>query len=220
MAGFMGDNEITITYETLFEILRREKNREDLQEMDKSFFANLVDYIRDKQKIVEKKEMKLFSDDEIEKTDKQIQNVKKIVKELYDRREKKILSMAMSKARLQNNLINTSVLLEEEKQLYDEMVAVLVKFRNTILLNVINTKLPDTGCSPQIEEEKPKELKSEALSQQKNIKTIRFLSAVPKFLGPNLEVYGPFEGEDVASLPAEVADVLVQKERAEEVKQE
>ncbi len=44
---------------------------------------------------------------------------------------------------------------------------------------------------------------------------VRFISAVPKFVGPELEVYGPFEPEDMASLPKKMANILVKKGRAE-----
>ena len=48
-------------------------------------------------------------------------------------------------------------------------------------------------------------------------KTIRFLSPVPKFVGEELEVYGPFEEDDVANLPFRIASLLIKKGRAEEL---
>ena len=50
-------------------------------------------------------------------------------------------------------------------------------------------------------------------------KLIRFIHAVPKFVGKDLEDYGPFEEEDIANLPAEIADVLIIKGRVEEIKE-
>ena len=44
---------------------------------------------------------------------------------------------------------------------------------------------------------------------------VRFLSPVPRFLGPKLEEYGPFDEEDVANLPSIIVDILVEKGRAE-----
>ena len=41
---------------------------------------------------------------------------------------------------------------------------------------------------------------------------------MPKFVGRDLEVYGPFEEEDIANLPGEIADILILKNRAEEIK--
>ena len=49
---------------------------------------------------------------------------------------------------------------------------------------------------------------------------MRFLHQVPKFVGPELEEYGPFGEEDIANLPAEVADVLINKGKAEEIREE
>jgi len=49
-------------------------------------------------------------------------------------------------------------------------------------------------------------------------KSVRFIKPVPKFLGPELETYGPFEEQDIASLPSKVANILIRKERAEEIK--
>ena len=52
---------------------------------------------------------------------------------------------------------------------------------------------------------------------EKNTKMVRFVHAVPKFVGEELEEYGPFEEEDVASLPAEIARILINKGRAEKI---
>ena len=41
-----------------------------------------------------------------------------------------------------------------------------------------------------------------------------------KFVGKELEIYGPFKIEDVANVPVEIADILIQKEKAEAVKVE
>ena len=44
--------EVTITYETLFELFRREKERSELQKLDDSFFNNVLRYLKDKQAII------------------------------------------------------------------------------------------------------------------------------------------------------------------------
>ena len=48
-------------------------------------------------------------------------------------------------------------------------------------------------------------------------KKIKFLDTVSKFVGRELEVYGPFESGDTEKLPLELADILIDKGRAEEV---
>jgi len=207
------EDEIVITYETLFDILRREKSKEELQKLHNSFFEDVVNYINEKKEILERKEGQesLFFDSEKEKVSTQLRNVRNILRELYDKRERKIIEMAINKARTDNNLIDTSTLLEEEKELFENLSKVLKKHRERVLPNIINGKMP-IDYKEGMEEKEVKEFKEE-----KEVKTIRFLNAVPRFVGPELKEYGPYEEDDVASLPKEVADVLIKKGRAEEI---
>ena len=43
------------------------------------------------------------------------------------------------------------------------------------------------------------------------------MQAIPQFVGDDLEVYGPFESEDISNLPTRVAEVLIKNNRAEEL---
>ena len=110
----MEAKEVNITYETLFELLKREKDTADLQKLDPSFFNDFVDYLNEKKKLLVKEDT-LFSYDEKKKVEKQIDNAKRIIKEIYERREKKILGIALTKSRSKSSVIDTSSLLENEK---------------------------------------------------------------------------------------------------------
>src|SRR3989344_2254287 len=96
--------EVVITYETLFEILQRERERADLQRLEPTFFSDTINYIKDKKKIAEAKSDSVFAIDEKKKTERQLENIYKILKELYERREKKIISLALDKSRTKSNL--------------------------------------------------------------------------------------------------------------------
>ena len=50
------------------------------------------------------------------------------------------------------------------------------------------------------------------------LKLLRILEQVPQFVGTDLEVYGPFKPEDVANIPSDVANLLVETGSAEEMK--
>ena len=46
--------DVVITYETLFDILRREKSRDELQELPISFFYDLMNYMNEKNEFIKK----------------------------------------------------------------------------------------------------------------------------------------------------------------------
>ena len=154
----------------------------------------------------------MFSYDEKKKVEKQIDNARRIIKEIYERREKKIIDIALIKSRTKSDVMDTSSFLENEKRLFDETVKVLDNFRNEVISNVLSGKNP---VKTDVADEKSK---SEVTEEKKNAKIIRFLNHVPKFVGKELEDYGPFEEEDIANLPSEIADVLISKGSAEEIK--
>ena len=209
--------EVVITYETLFELLKRERERSDLQKLEPTFFSDTINYIRDKKKILEAKSDSLFASEERKKTERQLENIYKIIKELYERREKKIIGLALDKSRTKSNLIDSSSLLKEEKVIFDALTDLLDNYRDSILFAVLNEKMP---FMRPIEAKKPAEEFKSALELKKSTRLVRFTHPVPKFVGPELEEYGPFEEEDIANLPVEIANVLINKGKVEEIKEE
>ena len=223
--------EVVITYETLYDILQREKDKPDLQKLEPSFFTDIIGYIKDKKKLLDSKEDSIFAKEERKKTERQLENIHKIVKDIYEKREKKIIGMALDRSRTKSNLIDTTALLNEEKALFDAITSVLNSYRDAIIVSVINekipfmsqsdVKLPDRNFRTALEIKKadgniePDNLFAENTTD--NTKLVRFLGHVPKFVGTELEEYGPFEGEDIANLPSQIADILIGKGIAEEI---
>ena len=217
--------EVVITYETLFELLQRERDRNDLQRLEPTFFNDVIGYIKDKKKILEAKSDSVFAQEERKKTERQLDNIYKIIKELYERREKKLISIALDKSRTKSNLIDTTALLKEERVVLDALTSLLDSYRDSILYSVLNEKMPFMQANAgkfahNPLEDKPKEEFKTAFELKKPIKLVRLMSHVPKFVGTELEEYGPFEEEDIASLPSEIADILISKGKAEEIREE
>lgn len=204
------DRDVIITYETLFEILRREKIRHELQKLDKTFFEDIVRYLEEKQKILESQRIKIsvFASSEVQKTQKQIDNVKRMLKELYERRENKIVQIALVTSRSEETG-EFSEMLDEEKKFYQELMLILNEYRHSVLYNILQTKLPAFK-----NKDKPKGLKTENVP---STRLVRVLHAIPKFVGDNLNIYGPYEEEDIISLPEKVADILVKNNRVEPI---
>lgn len=193
--------DVAITYETLFELLRKERQKREMQELDSNFFQNVLNYLNEKQKILESQRTKdsIFSK-EVEKTIKQLQNTRKILMDLYERRESKIVDSALTNSRLKEKTIPP--LLQEEKEFYNEMLQVLNKYRKLILYSLLSNQLPKIT-----KEEKPRKEKI----------LVRFTKSVPKFVAPDLNTYGPFEEEDILNIDSNIARVLIQKKRAKEI---
>ncbi len=194
------DVEITITYETLFDILRREKGREDLQKLNPSFYQDLITYLKEKKKAEEDAGNPL---NEISLT---LSNIRKLIRELHDRREKKILWMALDKARSGSALISTENMLSEEKDMFKETSDLLIRFRTGILQRLLQSELPKVDL--------PKKLEVAEAEQKKSV-TLLFREDVNKFFGKDLETYGPFIKDDIANLPEDVASLLIKNGKAE-----
>lgn len=196
-----------ITYEVLFDLLREEKGSNILVKLEKDFYEKVAKYLAEKRAILESQEKKssVFTASETLKTKKQLDNIQRILKELYERREFKILDLAMFQSRT-NEVIDFSLMLDIEKELYFAILESLNLFRKEILMALLEAKIPKIP-SREV-------LKSSPEAIPKELKTVRFVQAVPKFVGTDLNIYGPFEEEDIASLPSLVADVLMKKEKA------
>lgn len=211
----MDSKEINITYETLFEILKREKEATDLQKLDHKFLNDFVDYLSEKMKLLEKDD-NLFSYEEKKKLEKQIDNARRLIKEIYERREKKIIDLALIKSRTKSNIIDKSHLLDNETEFFNEMVSILDSFRSS----TIDIVLKGNYLKKSIEKEAFADSDSATEKiPKKDTKIVRFLYSVPKFVGKELEEYGPFEEEDIANLPLEIAELLIEKGRVEEIKE-
>ncbi|MBD3248668.1 hypothetical protein GF336_01345 [Candidatus Woesearchaeota archaeon] len=250
--------EVNISYETLFELLRREKTRDELQKLEDSFFDDLLEYLKEKDEKLEvqRKKTDLFSIGEKEKAEKQISNIRKILNELYERRERKIVNMAMDCSRTNGGIVDTSAMLAIEKQFFQKNVDIFDCFRKGVLLNILELKEPDisrvksdedntenaenrgnAGDFKDASEYKKEEAKEENEKQDKETaeesgedkdentgqqeesnkgsKNVIFKENIEKFLGDDLEEYGPFEKDQTAELPSGVADILINSGKAE-----
>ena len=219
------EKEVVITYETLFEILRREKSREDLQKLPENFNEEVKKYLHEKRQTILSVSNDPFADVEQEKTQRQIMNIKKILNELYERREKKIISIALNKSRMPKSVIDLSNLAENEKALYEKLISTFNDARQFVLKHVILESVISEAPPQKAEVEKQPEIpieQSEEPKQEKpafktadGTRKVKFVCDVSQFVGPNLEIYGPFKAEEMAMLPVSVCNVLVNKKKAE-----
>ena len=204
----MSEDNAIITYETLYEILRREKLRPEIQELDESFYNKLTNYLKEKKDILESQKNKesIFTSLEIQKTSKQIENIIKIITEIYEKRESKIIQLALLHSKNNSSFKERALMLKEERHFFDSILDTLMQYRSGILENILKLELPEIT-------NKPKDLKIDIEAKKKSKKVI-FVEVVPEFVGLDLNNYGPYEKEDIGELPEEVADLLIRRKVA------
>ncbi len=216
------EREIIVTYEALFELLMREKGREAIQPLEPGFFANLARYLKDKRVALESltKEGGLESS-EVERNAKQLQNIYRLVRELYERRERKILNMALIKSRTGSEALDTAAMLKEELDLFERAASHLNEYRTNILHQVLAGEAPNysqrevTDVPASEAPEPTPEPAPEPTPVSETLARLKLLDDVAEFVGKELETYGPFSQGQVVELPHEIAQILVAKGNAE-----
>ena len=215
----MTEEVVNITYETLFDILRMEKRREDVQELSKTFYEDIVNYLKQKKEIIVKQEHEsgIENFDEIKKLTIQYENAQKIIKEIYERREKKIMLMALNKSRTRMNGMNMNALLPQEQELYEQMTRLFDAYRKDIAERLVNAELPKEQiaavlCGVPEKIEKKEELSAQPAVSEPVVQhavQVKFLRETEEFVGPDLESYGPFAANTVATIPQQIAAIFV-----------
>ena len=227
--------EVKITYETLFDLLRREKGRNELQELDADFLSDVKTYLNDKKNSLTSGE--LTSRAEKEKIEIQIKNASKIIKELYEIREKKIMNLAANKVRTAGSLINTGMMLDNEKLLFNDLTRLLKKHKfdsldfiftgtdfkpdEPLASSSSSNKSVSSSTSGDYERHsnssssKPKvETSSNSSSGSGLVVKVKITSTLPKFMGLDQKIYGPYSEGDAVDLPKKIAELLLNKNRA------
>ncbi|MBT4446417.1 DNA replication complex GINS family protein [archaeon] len=142
---------INITLETLYDVLRNEKKSEELQQLEKTFFIDVVSYLREKKSLVTSRqdEDELFATSDRKKLEYEMRSIKRILKEIYEKREKKLIAIALNKSRTGSDIIDTGSMLPEEKEFFSKVVSHFDNYRRGILLQLWRAELPliQTGSS-------------------------------------------------------------------------
>ena len=186
-----------ITHEIVYDTLIKEKTRAELQKIEEPFLAQLNSYISEKELILSSQKQKNSFPEEIKKTEKQLESIKLLSTELTERRKRKILDLALLNSRTSKEIPPPN-LLPNEKTLYTSVLDALRIF-----------------SSP------PRKPKTKTLKNENpQICLVKFLHPVPKFVGTDTKVYGPFNPSDTIELPIETANLLIKKQKAEKIKDE
>ena len=185
-----------MNYEDLRRFQRMERNSSKLGELPRSFYDELCQLLaaqKAKCKEGQAEETKVF------------ENMVKTTRDVFDRREQKILTKAMRFAR--TNETEKDVITDEEKSLFEKLSEDLKKSRQDFeMLLLGNGKTRDLKKIQNINDIPT--INNGQAGEDLNIVMVRILKKVPKFVSGDLKEYGPFEANSIVKLPRKEADLL------------
>lgn len=203
-------NDELMNYMMLRKIQQGEKSSPLLTKIDDHFFEDALSYcsiLHKRLKTEDKPSRNLILSE-------QTQNVEKIIRSIYELREKKIMLAAMSKAR--GGSPSDKQFLSGEKQLFNSIYSLLIDTRNTFLdykdkQNPIPEKV-------SIKNQKNSEItnKVEPPMNTGNHTAIHILENIPTFIGTDTKQYC-LKKNDIVSVPDALASMLISKHVAETV---
>jgi len=207
--------ELKITLERLYDINRNEKKSADLQVLDQNYLSDVQLYM--KQKLAELQERKgsdnMFAMSGMDKMERELRSIQRTIREIYERREKKIIDMALNRSRTQSDIIDTSGMLQKETEFYQSVLGSLDQYRNEILRPIFTSE--STFDRVEVEEIIEESETAQIPEDSEMGVTVKFLASIPQFIWKDLKEYGPFEEGDTAQLSVSIAEALVSKGRAE-----
>lgn len=180
-----------LSYQELYEYLRKEKYGEQLQSLPKNFVTEFAEYAR-QQKARFAQENDMFSADLL-KDKKQFENAFALFKELILRRKKKILNLVFVAAETGIMKRDFADMLTFEQELFDK----LVKSMN------------------ESDKQMSEELNGKAPSFENSM--IIILDDVEEFVDMSGNSVGPFQKGVMINIEKQVAEILVNSGKAARV---
>lgn len=161
-----------LTHEAIDKIVKEERAEGKLVKLPENFFEDVRLYLSKKAEI----------------GDKEVLSAKALLRDLREKREKKILYHAIYFVR---NGIIPGNMTPRERKLFDAVIKSLQEFQKTM---------------DEVIEGEPEK-----------VKVVAVLEDVEEFVGLNMKTYGPFKKGDVATIPEENAHVLLEQKKAKEI---
>jgi len=185
-----------ITYNDLYEALRKERYSEQLQPLTKKFLKDVAEYFQEK-KVASDKDDNLFSE-AIMKSKKQFENAISMFRELMLRRKKKILNLVFIAAETGLSKRDFENMLSFEKSLFESIIT--------------SVEISDRELNQTMKGD----LEGSADDKPLNI-LIVFKENVEEFLDLEGNRAGPFEKGEIVSINSDIAKILVTSSRADYV---
>lgn len=181
-------------YNELYEAWKRELENTELEKLSSDFYSKIANYLRrlkEEGRMLDKRTVKARL------LKNEMRNVKRMIHELIRARYRKLIKKAAKGEKIPSDFLTI-----EEKKIYTGVLP-LAEAYQSFAKNILR------GYEPKVN-----------VKQKHKKAVLRFLKKVPAIIGADMETYGPFKVEDVASLPVENTRILVKQGLAEKVEVE
>ena len=186
-------------YDQLFAAWRREIEDASLGGLPPDFYSKIAEYMRriKEENRLDQKSLKL------DLLEHEAQNVELMLAEILELRYRKIIKIISKNQKIPVELLTV----EEDKmaETFATFSAEYQKFKEDLKQGQIASSpikvIIKTDTKPTVTQTTP---------AQKRL-TIRFAKNIPAIMGADMKSYGPFNAEDVASLPTLNAQILVKQ---------
>lgn len=177
-------------YDELLKVWKAELENRDLTELPQGFIVRMEEYLK---KLAEESRMldKKTAKASLLKIEER--NVKRMLREIANMRYRKLMKK-----------------ISREKK---EKIAISGAGNKNLIKMLTLTESYDSFLETVFSGEKMGELEKKRI-------IVRFLKEIPEIIGIDMKSYGPYKPEDVASLPAENAEMLIKQGLAVEIETE
>ncbi len=138
----------------------------------------------------------MFSEDLKEQLEMELSNARKIIAEIFEIRERKIILMAVTDSRTNGSKKQSDNMLSGEAELYDSVKKLIISNKDSFLKEIL---------TPSKQEIKQKVLKT---------MRVRILEEIPPFVWEDEKTYGPYKEDAVTELPDSIGEFLVDNNKA------
>jgi len=177
-----------MNYRDLYEAWKKEKDNNELQHLEKKFYAKLSQHIKTQREELEMIDEKTLRGRLITKEGN---NIRKLLTGLVECRRYKIF-----KGVIEGKQIPSEFLTTEEERVYDKALSAKEEVDKILKTTLQGSVLKINNI---VMSEQPKKI------------LIRFLQAIPAIVGSDMQAYGPFKIEDIASIPLDNANILIKR---------
>ena len=213
-----------ITFDSIRTIHRAEKG-EQLSKLPEGFFSSVAAWLDQKRSMRDPLSLR------------ETETVKIMLDDIINRRQRKLITSAIRTVR---GDVPPENMTDDERKFFDQAVVLFKSFKMDITEKINGA---DFAAEESIEEARRSLEEAKAVAEPEpqpvqeaqpqpvqepivpkpaekpidpNKMNVRILTDMPKFIGTDLQPYGPFSTGDMVQLPKEIANVLISRKAAQE----